>query len=210
MNFNPYAQGGWANPQNQDCISNVPWSLSSPPQPSVYGALPFAGEPQYAQDTMHRFGFKYEQTILKSIVFGPHNKPCFRVAHDLPKPGMTTFTDTEGRDFALIDWHDGAPQVEMKGLLEKQAVSSWMPLSSDQSQRAMFARGKGCSWIPNQNSICLFASTHGSMTPCVYAKIYRDSKLKLSSSRSPRRHPDRPSGSCVVAAVLLQSGNNID
>ncbi len=120
MNFNPYAQGGWANPQHH---VNVPWSLSSPPQPSVYGALPFSYQ---SQDTMHRFGFKYEETILRSIVFGPKDRPYFRVAHDLPKHGMTTFTNTEGHDFAVVDWHE-SPEVEMKGLLERQAVSSWMP-----------------------------------------------------------------------------------
>ncbi|KAF9027529.1 hypothetical protein BDZ89DRAFT_952064 [Hymenopellis radicata] len=210
MNFNPYAQGGWANPQNQDCISNVPWSLSSPPQPSVYGALPFSYESHSSQDTMHRFGFKYEKTILQSIVFGPKNRPYFRVAHDLPKHGMTTFTNTEGHDFAVIDWY-GSPEVEMKGLMERQAVSFWMPLSSDGMSRSMYARGKWFSWIPNQNSISLFVSTHGSMTPCLYAKIYQDSKLKaVILEISTGAIQIGLLESCVVAAVLLQSGNNID
>lgn len=133
MNFNPYTQGGWSNPDDQNSINNVPWSPSSPPQPCIYGALPFASES--SPETMHKFGFEYETSIMNSTVFGPTNKrPFFRVANNLAKEGCTTLTNAEGTDFAVIDWGTEESQVliEMKDVLDKQTVASWMLLSADQ------------------------------------------------------------------------------
>ncbi len=49
------------------------------------------------------------------------------------------------------------------------------------------------------------------MTPCLYAKIYRDSRLKaVILEISTKAIQIGLLESCVVAAVLLQSGHNID
>ncbi|KAF9020556.1 hypothetical protein BDZ89DRAFT_1202816 [Hymenopellis radicata] len=210
MNFNPYTQGGWFNPDNQHSINNVPWSPSSPPQPCIYGALPFASE-ESSPETMHKFGFKYETTIVNSIVFGPNKRPFFRVANDLPRHGCTTLTNTEGTDFAVIDWGTGESQVlvEMKDVLDKQTVAAWMPLSADRSRRAMYAFGKWFSWIPKDNCICV--ATHGSKSPCLYAKVYRDEKLKaVILEVATQAIQIGLLEICIVATVLLQSGSNID
>ncbi len=54
-------------------------------------------------------------------------------------------------------------------------------------------------------------ATHGSKHPCVYAKIYRDEKLKAVILEVATQAIQLGLLEiCIVATVLLQSGNNID
>ncbi|KAF8907739.1 hypothetical protein CPB85DRAFT_1524911 [Mucidula mucida] len=198
MNFNPYTQGGWSNPDDQNSINNVPWSPSSPPQPCIYGALPFASES--SPETMHKFGFEYETSIMNSTVFGPTNKrPFFRVANNLPKEGCTTLTNAEGTDFAVIDWG-----TEENGGVMDAVERRSEPTGYARFWEMVFMDCEGQMYLSN-------LATHGSKHPCVYAKIYRDEKLKAVILEVATQAIQLGLLEiCIVATVLLQSGNNID
>ncbi|KAF9049499.1 hypothetical protein BDZ89DRAFT_1154387 [Hymenopellis radicata] len=203
---NPYAQGGWFNPDNQNSINNGPWSPTSPPPPSIFGALPFSSEPK--PETILQFVFTFESTILDSTVVGPRNRTYFHIANGQPREGTTLFRDAEGRNFAVIDWQQH-PVVELRDLLERQAVSSWMPLSSDRTQRAMTARGRWYCWVPQGNTILLYTATHASTPPTPCGKLSRTDRvvtLELTANAVQVGLLEF----CIVAAVLLQSGRRID
>ncbi|KAK0477354.1 hypothetical protein IW261DRAFT_1338517 [Armillaria novae-zelandiae] len=203
---NPYAQGGWFNPDKADSINNTAWSPTNPPQASIYGALPFSS-PSTQQST-YKFVFSYRSTILSSTVNGPNDKAYFRVSNDKPSKGKTLFQNHQGHNFAVIEWQSH-PVIEIRELLERQNVAAWLPLSADKTQRAMFARGKWYSWVPYENTICLCTATYGSTPPSPIAKILRgDGTVTLELTAQAIQVGLLEI--CVVATVLLQSERTID
>ncbi|KAK0460163.1 uncharacterized protein EV420DRAFT_1628925 [Desarmillaria tabescens] len=200
---NPYAQGGWFNPDKVDSINNTPWSPANPPQASLYGALPFSSTS--TQQSTYKFTFSYRSTILNSTITGPNDRPYFRITNDSPSKGKTLFQNHEGHNFAIIEWQS-RPVVEIRELLERQAVASWLPLSADKTQRAMLARGKWYSWVPYENIIC---ATYGSTPPTPIAKILRGDKA-VSLEITAEAIQVGLLEICIVATVLLQSGRTID
>lgn len=152
MATNPYAQGGWFNPENPNSINNGPWTPASPPQPSLFGALPYTGAAGDADPTTMRFIFNFNHTVLNSSVVGPRDREYFNIMHNTPNRNNTLFRDAEGRSIAMIDWN-GTPKVEIHALLQRQNASSWLALSTDRRQRTMNARGKWYAWVPEGNSV---------------------------------------------------------
>ncbi|KAG7442342.1 uncharacterized protein BT62DRAFT_1010618 [Guyanagaster necrorhizus] len=203
---NPYAQAGWFNPDNADSINNTAWSPANPPQASIYGALPFPPPP--TQQSAYSFTFSYRHSILNSTITGPNDRPYFRVVNDSPSQGKTVIQNHEGHNFTIIEWKSH-PVVEIRELLDKQTVASWLPLSSDKTQRAMFARGKWYSWVPYENTICLFTATYGSTPPSPIAKILRGDRT-VTLDITGQAIQIGLLEICIVATVLLQSERNID
>lgn len=133
---NPYAQGGWSNPANPHSINNGTWGSQSPPQPSVYGALPHAvAATPPTTITFHFVAFS--PSILNCSVVGPQGRKYYSISTSSPNVGASTlFYDPEGQNAAVIEWHQ-QPTVEVHGAVAKQMTSQWIGLSADRRYGAL-------------------------------------------------------------------------
>ncbi|EAU89308.1 hypothetical protein CC1G_03573 [Coprinopsis cinerea okayama7 len=127
---NPYAQGGWVNPQNPYSI-NDPRGSGAPP-PSIYGALPYSqsqGPPRFVE-----FQFTgLNPDVLNCIVMGPNARHCYTIATSPASsnsPSVTGIRNDRGVVVAKIEWYQ-RPSVEAPEFLPKQYAGQWMPLSND-------------------------------------------------------------------------------
>ncbi|KAJ7926944.1 hypothetical protein B0H13DRAFT_2229323 [Mycena leptocephala] len=190
--FNPYAQGGWRNTANPNALGS---SSNLPPQPSIYGALPFPT--QAPAPTLLSFSFtSFNPTILNSTVTGPQSRVYFRITTDTPPSASPS----------VIEWLEH-PVVEIRGILSKRHTSSWLALSRNSSHRKMEARGKHFVWVPGGDHIFLYAAGVGQ--PQVYAQVSRDEDsvtLELTAEAIQIGLLEL----CVAATFLLQCGKNID
>ncbi|THV03706.1 hypothetical protein K435DRAFT_715368 [Dendrothele bispora CBS 962.96] len=197
---NPYAQSGWTN-------SSFP-SSGSGLQPSVYGALPFTSVGGSAP-TIHRFRFtSFNPDICNCTVVGPNSKTYFQIMNNTPTTGFTLFQNRDGKSFGVIEWRQSpGTVVELRDVVKKQLVSSWLALSQDRSYRHMTVGNRGFVWVPRDDYIGLYS--HGTADPQLYAKVARgDGHVALDiTSAAIQLGLLEP---CVVAVVLLQSGRHID
>ncbi|TFK26551.1 hypothetical protein FA15DRAFT_588045 [Coprinopsis marcescibilis] len=128
FNNNPFAQGGWINPQN-------PWSTGSSsggPPPSIYGALPSASAhspPKFVEFQC----VALNPDITNCMVLGPNARHCFVVATSPASsatPSVTLLRNDRGEDVARIEWYQ-RPSIEARDLFPKQYVSQFLPLAHD-------------------------------------------------------------------------------
>lgn len=137
---NPYAQGGWPNPANRNSVNN---ELSNLPQPSIFGALPFAKPPSPPKFLTFRFT-SFNPNILNCTVLGPKNRPYFQVLNDTPTPGITLLQSMDGQGVAIIEWRQ-APIIEVRNIIQRRLVAQWIGLSQDRACVIMYIRIH--SWI---------------------------------------------------------------
>ncbi|KAJ7625192.1 hypothetical protein B0H17DRAFT_1288206 [Mycena rosella] len=187
--WNPYAQGGWTNTANPNAGS----SGRSVPQPSIFGALPYPTP--ISSPTFLTFRFSScSPTLLDSTVTGPKSRTFFRVKTDSPTPVV------------IIEWLKH-PIVEIRNILSKRQTSHWLALSADKSYRTMSALGKTFVWAPDGKYICLYSAGLGA--PQIYARVFReDGEVTLELTQEAVQIGLLEL--CVTAALLLQSGRNID
>ncbi|KAF5386872.1 hypothetical protein D9615_002128 [Tricholomella constricta] len=200
---NPYAQGGWYNPENPLSINNGTWGGQSPPQPSVYGALPTASSPSPPK-ILTFFFVSFNPTILNSTVVGPQSKKYFDVVTNSPNVGASTVFRKAGQPFAAIEWIT-QPAVEIYGVVPPQTAARWLELSRDQTYRSMQFGGKWYAWVHKDKTISLF--TVGPSPPELLARVSREPdtvKLELTAQAVQAGLLE----AAVVATVLLQSGRN--
>lgn len=117
---NPYAQ--WR--------SGSGYCNGSSPLPSLHGALPFTSEG--SKPDIHHFHFTlFNPDILNSTVIGPRSRPYFRII-SIPSQNSTLIQDCDAGSVAVIEWSESAgATVEIRDIVHKQLVSSWLPLSAD-------------------------------------------------------------------------------
>jgi hypothetical protein len=121
---NPYAQGGWYNPQNPSSINNAPWHPNAT-HPPTFGALP----PVDNEPTSLTFTFAaFNPDLFNCIVTGPKDKKYFEIR---TSAGTTIFSKP-GDQFASIQW-GRHPAVEARGVLSHQLTKDFLKLSSDQT-----------------------------------------------------------------------------
>ncbi|KAJ6579975.1 hypothetical protein DFH09DRAFT_979293, partial [Mycena vulgaris] len=199
--FNPYAQGGWSNAANPNAGS----SGRGVPQPSIFGALPYPTPVSAPTFISFRFT-SFSLTILDSAVTGPKSRTYFRVKTDSPTVGFTVIHNSANQPMVIIEWLKH-PIIEIRDVLSKRQTSRWLALSADKSHRTMSAGGKIFVWAPDGQYICLFSAGLGA--PQIYARVYRDEgevALELTTEAIQIGLLEV----CVAAALLLQSGRNID
>ncbi|KAJ6570845.1 hypothetical protein DFH09DRAFT_916822 [Mycena vulgaris] len=198
--FNPYAQGGWTNAGNSNASSS-----RGVPQPSIFGALPYP-TPVSAPTYMSFRFTSFSPTILDSAVTGPKSRTYFRVKTDSPTVGFTVAHNSANQPMIIIEWLKH-PVIEIRDILSKRQTSHWMALSPDKRYRTMTACGKTFVWAPDGQYICLYSSGLGA--PQIYARVYRDEgEVALDLTTEAIRIGLLEV--CVAAALLLQSGRNID
>ncbi|KAJ3781170.1 hypothetical protein GGU10DRAFT_390819 [Lentinula aff. detonsa] len=193
---NPYAQAQWANSSSEHASA-----------PSLFGALPFPSSP--LRPSIHLFHFtNLNPDILNCTVVGPKSIPYFRVSNNNPSPNFTLFQNREGRSIAIIEWIGSAgPVVEVRDIIHKQFVATWLQLTSDRKHRLMKARDRTFVWVPQDERVGLY--TYGTTTPELYARLSRTEggfTLEITSTAIQEGLIE----CCVVAAVLMQSGRLIE
>ncbi|KAJ3717056.1 hypothetical protein C8R42DRAFT_588095 [Lentinula raphanica] len=199
MNVNPFSQAGWA--------SSSGGHGSAPP--SIFGALPFASSP--SASTIYKFRFTdLNPDILDCTVVGPSSVPYFRVTNNSPSPNFTLFQNREGKSIAVIEWRDSTgPVVEIRDIVRKQFVATWLQLSSDRQQRFMKARDRTFVWVPQGAQVGLYTYVSNT-TPELYARISRTSEGEVVLEATSTAIQEGYLDCCVVAAVLLQSGRMLE
>ena len=127
---NPYAQGGWYNPQNAHSINNSPWCPNAL-HPPTYGALP----PAQTNSSILTFEFSsFQPDILNSVVTGPNNREFFTIKTTTPS---YTVIYKSGTPFCTINWQT-YPTVEAEGILGRQRTGEFLKLSADNRWEAKF------------------------------------------------------------------------
>ncbi|KAJ6562169.1 hypothetical protein B0H19DRAFT_1026954 [Mycena capillaripes] len=198
--FNPYAQGGWANPGNPNASSS-----GTVQQPSLFGALPYPTQSPSPVFMSFRFT-SFNPTILNSTVAGPQGQVYFRVRTDTPTPGFTIISNAANQPMTVIEWlmH---PVLEIRGTVSKQQSSEWLALGQGKRYRTMTAKSKTFVWAPEEESICLYSTGLG--VPQTYARVTRnEGAVALEISKEAIQIGLLEI--CVTAAFLLQSGRKID
>ncbi|KAJ7627932.1 hypothetical protein DFH06DRAFT_1102831 [Mycena polygramma] len=197
---NPYIQGGWKFGMNP----NAPGSSGNPPpQPSIFGALPYPSRTSAPTFLAFRFAC-FKPTITNSTVTGPQSRVFFRATS--PTPGFSVIYDASDDPIIIVEWAEH-PIVEVRGIVSKRLASSWLALAQNGSHRKMEARGKHFVWVAGGEYIFLYAAGVGQ--PQVYAQISRDANsvtLELTTEAVQIGLLEI----CVAATFLLQSGKSID
>lgn len=130
--FNPYAQGGWSNPQNSYSINNGSWENHLPPQMSPYGALPSSVLPSQPKIiTLLIIPLDPITGILNCRVIGPNNQTYFVVSTPPNIGAPTVFYNHQGRNVATVEWHE-QPLVEVQDAVPRQTTSRWIGVAPNQ------------------------------------------------------------------------------
>ncbi|KDQ51423.1 hypothetical protein JAAARDRAFT_62495 [Jaapia argillacea MUCL 33604] len=192
---NPFA--GWSNSRGNSA-------------PSIYGALPYVqGAPPTISPagggTVHFAFTNFSPSILNCSFVNHTSRTVYSVRTDT-SPIFTVIKDNEGRSMALIEWHSH-PYVELPGVVPKQEARRWLALSADAKFRTMTVGAARYVWAPNGEYICLYSTA--SSTPQILARIKKIQNV-VTLELSQTAIDSRLLGPCVLAAVLLQSGRNID
>ncbi|KAF7441404.1 hypothetical protein PC9H_001754 [Pleurotus ostreatus] len=196
---NPYAQAGWPNAANRGSRS------SNEPPASTFGALPYYVPPSQTNTLFFQFT-SFSPDIMNCTVLGPQNQPYFRVITDTPTPGFSVLQNGQGKNFAFIEWRSH-PLIDMKGVVPKQRIGDWIPLSSDKKYRTMRIGDKQYAWVPNGQYISL--TTVGNGPPEVLAKVSSNSGVVFLEVTSQAINLGLLEAS-VVVTLLLMCGRNVD
>lgn len=142
-NFNPYVQG-W----------RVSGSGSSnrglAEQPSIFGALPMTsgGNPAAAPAAAARgsqghapdpnatvfYINNFRPNVLNASVVDARGRQCYKIMTERPEqPQRTVYYDGQRRTVGIVDWAASKPTVEMPGLVQLQALRSWLQTGQDRA-----------------------------------------------------------------------------
>ncbi|CAA7266887.1 unnamed protein product [Cyclocybe aegerita] len=125
---NPYAQGGWFNPENPHSINAPSWSVPAIRQPSILGALPRIAGGENSQLTFRLAPIHPD--IFNCSLIGPSGHTILTVSSEFTEMGAYTHFRKDGAILATIDWCQ-KPTVVIHGIVNKQPISQWLSLSAD-------------------------------------------------------------------------------
>ncbi|KAF6760266.1 hypothetical protein DFP72DRAFT_1097034 [Ephemerocybe angulata] len=177
------------------------WENSTP---TIFGALPYPSDPSVMTSY---FFTAFNPNIFNCNVVGPKNQPHYRIVTDNTMPGYTAVQDAAGKNVALIEWQK-LPAIEIRGMVPKQHVMTWLRLCPNRDSRAMEVRGVKYFWVPRDKTINLYAasSTH---TPTFMARINRANGAIVLEIAPEAMHAGLLEPT-ITACFLLQCGRNID
>ncbi|CAA7267291.1 unnamed protein product [Cyclocybe aegerita] len=195
---NPF--DSWAEAGQGQSVNNV-WVGGSGPAPSVFGALP------YPSSSLLTFYFtSFNPTIFNCTVIGPKSEVYYRIVTDNQMPGYTVIKNAKNENVSLIEWQ-AHPFIEIRGVLAKQQVKTWLGLTGDRSARGMTVRGMQYFWAPSDKSINLYAG--GPKNKTFLARIMRGNGT-ITLEMTQDAYQLNLLHAIVSAALLLQCGRNID
>jgi len=105
----------------------------------VYGALPYPSE---ASNFTTFYFTSFNPNVLNCTIVGPQAQVSHRIVTDNHMPGYTVIKNAEGKNVSLIEWQ-AHPMIEIRGLLTKQHVKSWLGLTQDRRCAIFFAYAYG-------------------------------------------------------------------
>lgn len=116
---NPFAQGGWPNPENPLSINNGTWGTMLLDGPA-YGALPTAPD---TQNAYLRFYFTdFNPNILNCTIVGPRNTIYYKVIPG--PPGVTLVQKPDYSSILFIEWR-ASPIIDIRDIVPQQLVRQW-------------------------------------------------------------------------------------
>ncbi|KAF8069102.1 hypothetical protein FPV67DRAFT_1105841 [Lyophyllum atratum] len=197
--YHNHPYDGWAESgQGQ----SSPWPANPPP--SVLGALPYPTI-SYASSIVTYHITSFSPNVLNSKVVGPQGHVHFIIRTDNEMPGYTAIKNSQQSSIALIEWKS-SPIIEIRNLLTKQPVKSWLRLTHDRSARSMEVRGVKYLWAPHNQSINLHAGDFARTFLANVSRTQTSIAIQITSDALQQRLLE----SVVIAALLLQCGRNID
>ncbi|KAF8162593.1 hypothetical protein B0H34DRAFT_650617 [Crassisporium funariophilum] len=199
---NPYAQGGWHNPQNPYSINNGVWRSNSR-HPPTYGALPPADQDPPSVLDFHFASFNPD--IYQCKVTGPDGRKFFEIS--TPAPHMTIISKP-GKIFAQIHWQSRAI-LEAVGIISRQFAGDFLKLSADQRHRIMNVNGRAYAWIPRKHEFYLYSTGPNPATHLAKISPVPD-KNEILLRIATEAFQEGLFEPCIMVTVLLFSGKNID
>ncbi|KAJ7625791.1 hypothetical protein FB45DRAFT_750882 [Roridomyces roridus] len=184
--LNPYTQA-WQNGQSNSNSQNC--------RPSIFGALPYS-TPDGATPTFFSFRFtSFNPNVLNCVILGPQSRPYFRIVTDTPLPGVSVLQSSNGQNVALVQWHRH-PEIEIRGVVNRQRTSAALSLSRDQTSRSMTVNRTTMTFVPHSQTDILgrISRAQDSIHLELTGEAIHSGLLE----------------SAVMAAFLLQCGRNID
>ncbi|PPQ89353.1 hypothetical protein CVT25_003190 [Psilocybe cyanescens] len=145
---NPYAQGGWYNPENPMSINP---RTSASYVPSVFGALPVLDGSSRERSLTFQL-VPNQPDILNCTIFAPTGNPYIEIASDYSSAPCTFFRKRDGTVLAYIEWSQ-RPMVCIPGIVNKLPVGQWLSLSADRRSRTMIAKDHPFVWVPKDSKI---------------------------------------------------------
>lgn len=123
--FGTHPFTSWTEMGNGQSANNT-WSGTAP-APSIYGALPYPSD----HGSFSTFFFtSFNPDLLNCTVVGSQAQVYYRIVTDNHMPGYTVIKNAEGKNVTLLEWQSH-PMIEVRGLLTKQYVKTWLGLSPD-------------------------------------------------------------------------------
>ena len=119
---NPYAQGGWFNPQNPTSINGGTWR-HNPALPPTFGALP---PPEPSPSSLLTFEFAGSPDVLNCTVVGPGGNKFFEIRTS----GAMTTIMKPGAELGVISWQRH-PLLDFPALGLRKAAGEMVRISSD-------------------------------------------------------------------------------
>ncbi|KAJ7625741.1 hypothetical protein FB45DRAFT_1030076 [Roridomyces roridus] len=195
--LNPYTQA-WQNGQSNSNSQNG--------RPSIFGALPYP-TPDGATPTFFSFRFtSFNPNVLNCVILGPQSRPHFRIVTDTPLPGVSVLQNSNGQNVALVQWHRH-PEIEIRGVVNRQRTSAALTLSRDQTSRSMTVNRTTMTFVPRQDNFIWIYD--GDSQTDILGRISRAQDSIHLELTGEAIHTGLLE-SAVMAAFLLQCGRNID
>ncbi|KAF9491200.1 hypothetical protein BDN71DRAFT_1498151 [Pleurotus eryngii] len=165
-------------------------------------------------DSSRIISFAFSSSILNSHLMGPDLQPYYRVFTD--SFGHATHIFSQGHEIACIRW--AAKRIKLSSITggeDGTPISEWLSESPNievigRVLRYMDFSGAKYSWIRKDNRYSLYTSLKMGATPAWMARIIDEeggvARVELFADSIWRGLLDP----CVIAAVLLFSGRDID
>ncbi|KDQ31644.1 hypothetical protein PLEOSDRAFT_153867 [Pleurotus ostreatus PC15] len=163
-------------------------------------------------DSSQIISFAFSSSILNSHLLGPDRQPYYRVFTD--SFGDATHILSQGREIACIRWAAKSIKLSsMAGGADGTPISEWIAKSPNPGAtglRYMSFDGVKYACIRKDNRYSLYTSLKMGATPVWMARIINGEggavRVELFADSIWRGLLDP----CVIAAVLLFSGRDID
>ncbi|KAF9446089.1 hypothetical protein P691DRAFT_733886 [Macrolepiota fuliginosa MF-IS2] len=196
---NPYAQGGWFNPETHSLP--LPDQRHSP----TFGALPHY-IPVLSPNIITFLFSGPDQDILNCDVTDASFQKSYTITTNKRGFGETTIKRADGEISGVVDWQR-YPEVEVFRSFQKQRASTLLELSSDGSGRFMGLRDKRYFWKILNDTTSLYPLGGEQGDPIVkITRINQGVLLEITTSAVQVGLLDI----AVMVTVLLHSGRRFD
>ncbi|KAH8832811.1 hypothetical protein DL96DRAFT_681583 [Flagelloscypha sp. PMI_526] len=98
---------------------------------------------------------------LNATVIVPNGQVYYQITTNQSLAGYTEVKDGQQNRIGLIEWASHPPHVQVRTVLSRRRVGSWLVLSRDGTARGMELAGQTFRWAPDHTHINLFTAGSG-------------------------------------------------